>query len=47
MTTPYRARTYKKDLQARPALKRRQVDRSRIEELGMLKALGLDPKVAL
>lgn len=47
MTTPYRARTYKKDLQARPALKRRQADRSRIEDIAMRKALGLDPKAAL
>lgn len=44
MTTTFRPRTYNKDLTARDALKRRQQQRSLIEQRAMLKSLGLSPK---
>lgn len=47
MTTIFRPRTYNKDLAARDALKRRQQQRSLIEQRAMLQQLGLSPKEKL
>jgi hypothetical protein len=47
MTTTFNPRTHKKDLADRAALKRRQQQRSLIEQRAMLRSLGLSPKEVL